>query len=261
VVVHRTRAVPPIRAIVFDLFDTLVDLHMDRIKPLEFRGTWLSGTAPALHDAFSQEIAGVDFEHFAEALHAVDSEFRRTRYAECLELPTEERFEALLDHLGRSAPGLVDKLVDVHMGALREHVTHVDHHPGVLDALHSKARLALCSNFSHSGTAIRILEEASLRAHLDEIVISDVRGFRKPRSEIFHEVLDALGVSPEETLHVGDNIVADVSGAAAIGIRTVWLTRRVRDPEARLAKYEGPSPDYEMADLAELVPLVGADNA
>ena len=45
---------------------------------------------------------------------------------------------------------------------------------------------------------------------------------------------------PEELLHVGDNLVADIEGAATLGMRTVWLTRKVKDPDAALAAYEGP---------------------
>jgi FMN phosphatase YigB (HAD superfamily) len=49
---------------------------------------------------------------------------------------------------------------------------------------------------------------------------------------------------------VGDNLAADVAGAAALGIRTVWITRRVADPAAALAKHTGARPDHQIADLA-----------
>ena len=67
-----------------------------------------------------------------------------------------------------------------------------------------------------------------------------------------------LGVGPAEVLHVGDSLRADVGGAAALGIRTVWVTRRIRDPETRLAEHEGPRPDHAIADLAELSALLDA---
>ena len=162
---------------------------------------------------------------------------------------------ALIERIGGDET-LVHQLVDVHMSALYAQVRVLDHHPRVLEELRLEVSLALCSNFSHSETALRVLDEAELRAHLDVIAVSDVRGFRKPRPEIFEEALSGLGVTPAETLHVGDNLQADVEGAASLGIRTVWLTRRVKDPEARLERYEGPPPDFVLADLAELLPLV-----
>jgi putative hydrolase of the HAD superfamily len=75
---------------------------------------------------------------------------------------------------------------------------------------------------------------------------------RKPRPEIFAEALRRLEIAPEQALHVGDNLDADVAGAAALGIRTAWLTRRVSDPLAALARHAGPEPDLTIADLAEL---------
>jgi hypothetical protein len=64
-------------------------------------------------------------------------------------------------------------------------------------------------------------------------VVSDAFGLRKPRAEIFAEVVTRLGVAPAETLHVGDSLRADVAGAANAGLRTAWITRRVSDVPAR----------------------------
>ena len=246
----------PIRAVVFDLFDTLVDLHMEAIEPAEFRGAPIAPNARALYDCYSQRVDAVEFERFAEALQAVDSEFRRSRYARGLELPTRERFATVLERIGVGDAGLTEQLVEVHMGALREQVRVLDHHPEVLAALGGRARLALCSNFSHSETALRVLEDSGLLRHLEVIVVSETGGFRKPRPEIFRQVLADLGVDPGEALHVGDDLIADVGGAGALGMRTVWLTRRIPDPGARLHAYRGPAPDHSCEDLADLEPLL-----
>ena len=45
-------------------------------------------------------------------------------------------------------------------------------------------------------------------------------------------------------------------GASDLGIRTVWITRRISDPDARLRAHAGPAPDYTINDLSELLPLV-----
>lgn len=250
----------PIRAVVFDLFDTLVDLQMEDIRPIEHRGRRVAGTAPALHEALSRVLPEIDFDRFSDTLHEVDQEFRHSRYAKGLELPTLERFETLLQRLGggssASAQDLAEELTQVHMGALRRHVRAVEHHSQLLASLRARVPLALCSNFSHSETALRVLRESDLHDHLDVLVISDAAGIRKPRPEIFQAVLEALGTAPEETLHVGDNLSADVGGAAALGMRTAWVTRRVRDPEERLREHAGPPPDHQIADLSELTALL-----
>jgi FMN phosphatase YigB (HAD superfamily) len=101
-------------------------------------------------------------------------------------------------------------------------------------------------------TAYTILEDYGLHGHLDAIVISEEVGIRKPRVEIFESVLDKLAIGAGDILHVGDSLTADVAGAAALGISSVWITRRVKDPEKALAEYDGPAPNFQIEDLAEL---------
>ena len=88
------------------------------------------------------------------------------------------------------------------------------------------------------------------------IVISEEVDVRKPARGIFDALSGRLGIAPERILHVGDQLVADVAGAAAVGMRTAWITRGVRDRDAALAAFDGPSPDLEIRDLAELERLL-----
>jgi putative hydrolase of the HAD superfamily len=61
---------------------------------------------------------------------------------------------------------------------------------------------------------------------LEVIIISDEVGARKPGRRIFDLACDALGLSAQECLFVGDSYDADVTGAAAAGLVPVWLTRQ-----------------------------------
>ena len=88
------------------------------------------------------------------------------------------------------------------------------------------------------------------------MVISDAVGIRKPRREIFDEALRGLDLPHRDVLHVGDSLRADVGGAQACGISTVWITRRVKDPEGSLKKHEGAHPDHVVTDLSELPGLI-----
>ena len=88
-----------------------------------------------------------------------------------------------------------------------------------------------------------------------DVDIDEVGGIRGSR-RFEQQVLDELGASPEETLHVGDNLAADVAGASGLGIRSVWITRRIANPDARLQAHDGPAPDFTIRDLSELLPLI-----
>ncbi len=245
----------PLRAVAFDLFDTLVDLDMDGLPLVTLNGRSFPSTAGALHVELARH-AEIPLAAFAEVLRAVDRELRAPRYEAGRELPTRERFDAVLARLGLAQADLSERLTALHMAMLRQQVRTLAHHAGVLAQLRERARLAVCSNFSHSPTALAVLEEAGLRGFLDAVLVSDAVGFRKPRPEIFQATLDALGSAPEETLHVGDNLAADIAGAAAVGMRTAWLTRCVKSPDEALAQHTGPRPDHVVGDLRELAEIV-----
>jgi len=249
--VRGYRAGMPIRAIVFDLFDTLVDLSMSGLPQVDVGGRRFPSTAGELHSVASRH-SEIGLVEFVDVLREVDLGFRQTRYAQGLELPTLERMEAVAARLGVDGSALPQELVATHMGLLRGQVSLPAHHGEVLSALARRASLALCSNLSHSETALGLLEEYDLARHLDVLVISDAIGIRKPRPEIFEAVLERLGTRPEETLHVGDSLKADIAGAAHVGLRTAWITRRVRDIDEALAAHDGVPPDHVIGDLAEL---------
>ncbi len=246
-----------VRAVVFDLFDTLVDLRFEELPRVEHQGHWLPASATLLHEAVAER-AAVSFSEFVAAERAIRDELHAPRYAAGRELPTGERFAAVLEHLGVRDPELPALLTSIHMGVLHGAVAVPEHHEKLLAELHREVRLALCSNFTHSDTAHRVLDEAGFRPHLDAVAVSDAVGWRKPRPEIFAAVLEELGLEADEVLHVGDNLRADVTGGRDAGLRTVWITRRVADPDRKLDEHDGHEPDFVIGDLAELPALLAS---
>ena len=244
-----------IRAVMLDLFDTVVDLLMEDLPEFEVGGRVLRGTHGSLHEIVSQH-SDVDLESFVRLMVETDREFRVPLYEQGREYPTLQRFRQLSERLGIDAPGLPERLTEAHMDAILAQARYLPHHVDVLRTLRERAKIGICSNFSHTGTGLRVLERAGLAPHVDAVAISEEVGIRKPRPEIFRAALERLGVEPHETLHVGDRLEADVQGAAEVGITPVWITRRVRDPEQALRAHEGPKPAHVIADLAELLPLV-----
>ena len=62
-------------------------------------------------------------------------------------------------------------------------------------------------------------------ADVDCRLISSVVGWRKPAVEFFQAATQELGVSAEQTLMVGDDLINDVQGATAAGMRAAWIRR------------------------------------
>lgn len=245
-----------IRAVFFDLFDTLVDLHLENLPVVEVDGERVPATYCALHERVLRH-RDVSFPEFARALRANDRALYAERHGKGLELPTRERFAHFCEGLELADPALPLELAEIHMAQLREQVRLLPHHVDVLAVLAERVPLALVSNFTHAPTAEKLVAESGLGAHLSAVVVSETVGLRKPRPEIFRAALEAMGgVAPERVLHVGDNLEADVGGAAALGMRTAWITRRVREPEERLARHSGPAPDHVIDNLARLPDLL-----
>ncbi len=95
-------------------------------------------------------------------------------------------------------------------------------------------RLAVISNWD---LRLRpVLERLRLLRYFDVVVISQEVGFAKPDPAIFERASDLLEVPPEQILHVGDELPADVRGARAAGFQVLALPGWGRFRVPRLAK-------------------------
>jgi putative hydrolase of the HAD superfamily len=92
-------------------------------------------------------------------------------------------------------------------------------------------RLGLISNASNADDVYTQLDKYNLAPYFDQILISAAVGYRKPHPYIFHLALEFFGLPPERAVMVGDLPTADISGARNVGMASVWITRRVRDPK------------------------------
>jgi HAD superfamily hydrolase (TIGR01509 family) len=71
----------------------------------------------------------------------------------------------------------------------------------------------------------RFLRDFELAHYFAAILSSRAAGYAKPDPRLFQDALRQSGVQAAEAVHVGGNLVEDVAGAAAAGIRPVWLNR------------------------------------
>lgn len=65
----------------------------------------------------------------------------------------------------------------------------------------------------------------NLRPYFKAIVISGEEGISKPDPKIYQVALDRMGVTPANTLFIGDHPVNDIWGAGKAGIDGIWLRR------------------------------------
>lgn len=95
------------------------------------------------------------------------------------------------------------------------------------------------------------LARVGLSGYFKAAVCAAECGFGKPDVRIFHIAADALGVAPEEVLHVGDDASTDVLGGLAAGMQTVWVNR-----SEELWPYDTVHPHDTVSQLNELCDLL-----
>ncbi len=157
---------------------------------------------------------------------------------------------AWLDLVERSFAGLAEPLPDGFFPAVYERFTepdawHVfDDVLPTLDALAQHGtRLAVVSNWDERLEPL--LARLGLRDRFEVVVVSCHAGFTKPAPGIFAAALERLGLPPEATLHVGDSLIEDVTGARAAGLHARLIRR-----------HAPPVPGEQVRSLGELVELV-----
>ena len=71
-----------------------------------------------------------------------------------------------------------------------------------------------------------VLEDLGWTRFFDGLVVSAIVGAEKPDGVIFEEALRVAGVEPNRAVHVGNDPVSDVRGAAKAGIDAVLVDRK-----------------------------------
>jgi putative hydrolase of the HAD superfamily len=110
-------------------------------------------------------------------------------------------------------------------------------------------RLGVVTNGEVAFQAPKITQLAIGR-YLSTVVISEAVQMQKPDPRIFAQALAELGCQAADTWFVGDDPVNDVLGAAAVGLRAIWL------PGGHPWPRDCPAPPWQIAALTDIVALV-----
>lgn len=117
-----------------------------------------------------------------------------------------------------------------------------------LEILHQNGvRMIVISN-AH-GTLHRDLKTFGLWHYFEHVLDSSAEGVAKPDPEIFTRAIDRCAVPAEAVLHIGDNPVADIEGALAIGMQAALY-----DPTGMFPDANGLAPQFRNhVEFAEMI--------
>lgn len=142
-----------------------------------------------------------------------------------------------LQHL-QQALGLPPEVVPALVTVIREHLPAIRLARAALATLAELRpawRLAVVTN-GLADVQARKVTALGLEPLIDAVVYATADGAPgKPSPRPFLEACRRLAVDPGRAVFVGDDLTADIEGAAAVGMKTIWLAPRHRrggDPHA-----------------------------
>ena len=191
-----------IKAVIFDMFETLVTL---------FRGKTY----------FSEDIAadlGIDTEDFRREWHVTEKDRSTGKYT------IEEGLAITLKQLGVYSEDKVKLAAEHRKQALTDTFTSIPEETVNLlrDLRKAGKKTGLITNtFSDERDFIRASELYPL---FDAALISYEQGICKPDPEMFRRMTELLGVGPGECLYVGDGGSRELFAAREAGMKAVQCT-------------------------------------
>ena len=213
-----------IKAVIFDMFETLVSLFQGKTY-------------------FGENIAadlGVDPQLFRREWHA-------TEHARTVgEYTIEEGLKLTLEKLGIYTEDAVRMAAEKRKAALNDTFSVIP--PESLALLKELKRRGLkigliTNTFSDERDFIRASE---LFPFFDEAFISYEKGLSKPDPAIYLGMTEALGLKPEECLYVGDGGSKELYAARDVGMKAVqatWFYAMAFEPHIPCH----PLPEFEQA--------------
>ncbi len=239
----------PVRALTFDLWDTLVIDDSDEPRRAA-RG--LPPKVEARARGFVELVApkGIPEAEARAAWDAATAQFKIWWKQEHHTPPVGVRVDHALSALGLTRPAGFDELV-TRLSTMEVEIPP-DPLPGAgaaLAALAARYPLAIISDSIVTPAAglRQILEGHGLARHFSAFFFSDEVGASKPDPKPYPAAAAALDIPVEGIVHVGDRDETDIAGAHAVGARGVYFTGAID---------RGPtSSPYVCAHLTELPAL------
>jgi FMN hydrolase / 5-amino-6-(5-phospho-D-ribitylamino)uracil phosphatase len=225
-----------VRAIAFDLDNTLWDVEPVLARAEERLGAWLQEHCPRLAHAVTRE------------------DMRRARAALAEREPHNAhdvsylRLAALAAHAREHGydASVAERAFEVFLAARNEVQPYPDVAPG-LARLGRRYALASLSNGNADLKCIGLDHVFAVSLNARQI------GAAKPHPRCFERLAAALALTAGEILYVGDDAQLDVLAARAAGCATAWMNRRgERWPHAL------PAADLVVGDCGALAAALGA---
>ncbi len=243
-----------LKAVTFDLWDTLVDDDSDE-PTRKARGLRTKAEErPYLVWETLNRHRIISIEEVNLAYRVTDAAFMKVWKGHSFTWTVEERLSVMLKGLGRTLPDEDFQGVANAIGQMEVDIPP-DTIAGAKEALEDLAgryKLSIVSDtIVTPGTGLRrMLEKHGLKQYFTGFAFSDEVGHSKPHRSMFDSAARQLGVELNEMVHVGDRDHNDVKGPQALGMKAVLFTAS-RDMDKDITSAQATCERY--ADLPAVI--------
>ena len=239
---------PRIRAITFDLWDTIIRDDSDEPKRAAAGRPAKKVERRALVHQYLSRHEAIDRKHVDMVYDTADAAANKVWKEYHITWTVAERLDIVLRGLKRGLPDLARaELARLHEEMeleFRPDIVAGVH--GALEKLRGAYRLGVISDAIFTpGRALRqLLSDAGLLYLFDVFVFSDEAGRSKPDPSVFNTAIQAFGIHPGELVHIGDREHNDIEGPHRVGARALLCTA-VIDRGSEKTGAEAVFSDYE----------------
>ena len=207
---------PKYRAALFDLDDTLFDHQAHRREALAA----VARHVPALHAVDVFELEAAHEAHLQRTHGAV-----LNGSLSIAEARTERMRRLLADFGIQADSALEDNCEKIYREAYDREWRAVPGARELLQSLHEHGVwLAVITNGLWSEQAAK-LRKLGLDSVVDDLIVSELVGARKPAREFFSHAVERTGYRSSECIVVGDLWDTDIQGALNFELNAIWLNR------------------------------------
>lgn len=236
-----------IKAITFDLWDTIIDDDSDEpnrkakglLSKLETRHfiVWHA----------IQDVSPLSLESVAAGYQIVDDDFNQHWHKKHVTWTVTERMQRVFKQLNVDLPEAKFREVVLELEEMELEVP-----PVAIDGVHQAlailsrdfALAVVSDTINTPGTGLRKwLQRNDLLKYFSAFAFSDEVGRSKPHRAMFESALQGLECEVDEAVHIGDREHNDIQGAHALGMRAILFTAS-RDVDAANTTADAICDDY-----------------
>lgn len=207
-----------IELVIFDFYGTIS-------KPIKTEKQAIEAFIQDVYELIGKKNK-ITIDDIREAFDGTIGFYEKIREIPLFEIPVDILIRTFTSRIGIFDQGQIYRILKLYTDRLAEANIIYDGAKKILKYLKNRNyKLCLLSNAQQYHFIDKTLDNAKIKSLFDTIIYSSDIGIRKPHPSIFKYATEKMGTTPEKTLMIGDDPIADFYGAIMAGINAILIIR------------------------------------